>query len=89
MGSESIAHEAEGRKGYLLGGHERERNNCFSKIRLVGQKYSDTTNLLFEGRLWKLYTQLMQLRKESLKKIQACTGFEPSTSVLAPQCPSN
>ena len=28
MGSESIAHEAE----------EHERNNCFSKIQLVGQK---------------------------------------------------
>ena len=31
MSSESIAHEAEG--------HEGERNNCFSKIKLVGQKY--------------------------------------------------
>ena len=35
MGSESIAHEAEG--------HEGERNNCFSKIQLVGQKYRDKT----------------------------------------------
>ena len=25
----------------------------------------------------------MQLRKESLKKIQACTGFEPLTSAIA------
>ena len=33
MGSESIAHEAEG--------HEVERNNCFSKIQLVGQKYRE------------------------------------------------
>ena len=32
MGYESIAHEAEG--------HEGERNNCFSKIQLVGQKIS-------------------------------------------------
>ena len=32
MGSESIAHEAEGRMGYWLRGHEGERNNCFSKI---------------------------------------------------------
>ena len=31
---------------------------------------------LFEGRSSQLYTQLMQLRKESLKKIQACSGFE-------------
>ena len=34
---------------------------------------------LFEGRSSQLYTQLMQLRKESLKKIQACTGFGPLT----------
>ena len=31
MGSESIAHEAEG--------HEGKGNNCFTKIKLVGQKY--------------------------------------------------
>ena len=37
MGSESIAHEAEGRMGYWLRGHDGERNNCFSKIQLVGQ----------------------------------------------------
>jgi len=39
MGSESIAHEAEGRMGYRLGMHEGERNNSFSKIQLVGRKY--------------------------------------------------
>ena len=39
MGSESIAHEAKGRMGYWLRGHEGKRNNCFSKIQLVGQKY--------------------------------------------------
>ena len=38
MGSEPIAHEAVGRMGYWLRGHEGERNNCFSKIQLVGQK---------------------------------------------------
>ena len=37
MGSESIAHEAKGRMGFWLRGHEGERNNCFSKIQLVGQ----------------------------------------------------
>ena len=42
MCSESIAHEAEGRMGYLLGGYEGERNNCFSKIQLVGQKNIET-----------------------------------------------
>ena len=39
MGEESIAHEAEGRMGYWLSGHEGERNNCFSKIQLVVQNY--------------------------------------------------
>ena len=43
MGSESIAHKAEGRMGYWLRGQEGERNNCFSKIQLVGQKYWDKT----------------------------------------------
>ena len=37
MGSESIAHEGEGRMGYWLRGHEVEKNNCFSKIQLVGK----------------------------------------------------
>ena len=41
MGSEAIAHEAEGRMGYCLRGHEGERNNCFGKIQLVGQKYRE------------------------------------------------
>ena len=35
MGSKWIAHEAEGRMV--------ERNNCFSKIQLVGQNYRDKT----------------------------------------------
>ena len=38
MGCESIANEAEGRMGYWVRGHEGERNNCFSKIQLVGRK---------------------------------------------------
>ena len=43
MGSESIAHETEGRMGYWLRGHEGEmiNNYCFSKIQLVGQRYQD------------------------------------------------
>ena len=45
MGFELIANEAEGQMGYLLRGHEGERNNCFSKIQLVGQKYRDKTTL--------------------------------------------
>ena len=50
MGSESIAHEAEGWMGYWLRGHEGERNNCFSKIQLVGQKYRDKTTLASKTR---------------------------------------
>ena len=44
-GFESIAHEAEGRMGYSLRGHEGERNNCFSKIQLVGPKNIETKHL--------------------------------------------
>ena len=40
MGSESRLQEAEGRMGYWLRRHEGERNNCFSKIQLLGQKIS-------------------------------------------------
>ena len=32
MGSESIAHKAEGRMGYGLRGHNGEINNCYRKI---------------------------------------------------------
>ena len=39
------AHEAEDRLGYCLRGHEGEKDNCFSKIQLVGQKYRDRTTL--------------------------------------------
>ena len=45
MGSDSIAHEAEGLMGYWLRGHSGKKNNRFSKIQLVGQKYRDETTL--------------------------------------------
>ena len=46
MASKSIAHEAKGRMGYRVRGHEGERNKyCFSKIQLAGQKYWDETTL--------------------------------------------
>ena len=45
MGSESIAHEVKRQMGFWLKGHEGKRNNCFSKIQLVGQKYRDKTTL--------------------------------------------
>ena len=41
MGSESLAHEAE---GYWLRAHLGKRNNCFSKIQLVGKKISRQNN---------------------------------------------
>ena len=43
MGSESLAHETEGPMGYWNRAHSGERNNCFSKIQLVGQKYRGKT----------------------------------------------
>ena len=52
MGSESIANEAEGRMGYWLRAYKGERNNCFSKIQLVGQKNMETKHLsLVKARL--------------------------------------
>ena len=42
MGSESIAHEAEGQVNHWLRGHAGE---CFGNIQLVGQKYRDKTTL--------------------------------------------
>ena len=50
MGSESIAHETEGRMGYWLRGHEGEKNNCFSKIQLVGKKYRDKSTFKAQAR---------------------------------------
>ena len=46
----SIAHEAEGQLGYWLRGHEGERNNFFSKIQLLGQKYQGKTTLASKTR---------------------------------------
>ena len=52
MGSESIAHEAEGRMGYWFRDHKGEGNNCFSKIQLVGQKYREQEKIyLLKARL--------------------------------------
>ena len=38
LGCKSIAHSVFGLMGYRLTAHEGERNNCFSKIQLVGPK---------------------------------------------------
>ena len=40
---------------------------------------------LYKSRSLQLEMQLLQLRKERLKKIQACTGFEPLTSAIPVQ----
>ena len=45
MGSESIAHEAEGRMGYWLRDYEGERNNCFSKTGWSKKNYFKTKRL--------------------------------------------
>ena len=45
MGYESVANEADGRMGHWLRGYEGERNNCFSKIQLVGQKNIEAKHL--------------------------------------------
>ena len=53
MGSEAIyiAHEVEDRMGYWLRGYKSERNNCFSKLQLVGKKYRDNTTLTSKTRV--------------------------------------
>ena len=42
MGSESVW-------AIRVRGHEGERNNCFSKIQLVGQKFRDKTTLAIKN----------------------------------------
>ena len=44
---------------------------------------------MYERRSSQLYTPLLQLRKERLKKIQACSGFELLTSVTSVQRSTN
>ena len=51
MGSESIVHEAEGQMAYWIRGHEGGRNNCFSRIQLVGQKNISRLNIFFKLKL--------------------------------------
>ena len=62
MGSESVAHETEGRMGYWLRGHEGERNNCFSKIQLVGQKYRDKTTVASKTRFSRRWLSFQSRR---------------------------
>ena len=57
--------EVEGRMGYRLRGHESEKNNCFSKIQLVGKKYRDKTALTSKTR-FSLHCFGFQSRRFSL-----------------------
>ena len=65
MDSEPTVHEAGGRMGYWLRGHEGERNNCFGKIQLVGEKYRDETTLTSKTR-FSCYCFGFQSRSSSL-----------------------
>ena len=52
----------------------------------------ELTRTLCTMTLWKIFavdTQFKQLRKRSLKKIQASAGFEPVTSAIPVQCSTN
>ena len=57
--------------------HKKQTNKQINKTRQQ-QKQKH----LNEGWSLQLYTQLLQLGKESLKKNPACTGFEPLTSAI-------
>ena len=57
--------------------HKKQTNKQINKTRQQ-QKQKH----LNEGWSLHLYTQLLQLGKESLKKNPACTGFEPLTSAI-------
>ena len=63
----------------------RGPNNVGKSRKIKGKSPVQLDPTLFEGRSSQLHTQLLQLRKESLKKIQACTGFEPLTSAIPVQ----
>ena len=66
MGSDSLAHEAEGRMGYWLRGHEGKPGIIvFSKIQPVGQKYPDKTTLARKTRFSR-YCFGFQSRRFSL-----------------------
>ena len=84
MGYESIANKAEGRMGYWLRGHEGERNNCFSKIQLVGQNNIKTKHQM---KIWSSHL-LDNLSNCLMNLINSgdSTGFEPMTSAMPVQC---
>ena len=84
MSSESIAHSAFGLMGYCFRGHEGERNNCFSKIQLVGQNYRDKTTLANKTRFSR-HCFGFQSRRFSLlvgHNIQPSNGSTNQNAVL-------
>ena len=79
-------------------------HNCWEQVNFSGsimplrviQHYSDWVCTAVMSNdvmtLWKIFavdTQFKQLRKRSLKKIQASAGFEPVTSAIPVQCSTN
>ena len=59
------------------------------KQKKTRQQQQQKRKHLNEGWSSQLYTQLLQLGKESLKKIPTCTGFEPLTSAILVQRSTN
>ena len=74
-----------------------QRHASFGKIHgIKADTNCAISNLLTYTQVWwisewssQLYSQLKQLRKLSLKKIQAWTGFEPMTSAIPVQSSTN
>ena len=56
--------------GYWLRGHEGERNNCFSKIQLVGQKNGDKTTLatILDKIKWNSNPPTPQIKDEAAQR---------------------
>ena len=61
----------------------------FHKKKKTRQQQQQKRKHWNEGWSSQLYTQLLQLGKESLKKIPICTGFEPLTSAILVQRSTN
>ena len=94
MGYESIAHEAFGLMGYWLRGYEGERNNCFSKIQLVGQKNIEARHLsqvkarhqsFFTAKtlqIWRRFSLLVGYNQEIIKVREWIPHIGPLTRVI-------
>ena len=56
---------------------------------IVGVNKFVTVIVLDVMKIFAVDTQFKQLRKRSLKKVQASAGFEPVTSAIPVQCSTN